>query len=157
MYISFYESPIGWIELCGNASGLTSVWFKDEAAVGEEKPNTHTEQGKQELKEYFEGKREVFSVALDATGSPFQLKVWDSLLRLPFGKTQSYLELAISLGDENLTRAVGMANGKNPIGIIVPCHRIIGVDGSLTGYAGGLERKKWLLRHEGVIRQLEMF
>ena len=101
-----------------------------------------------ELKEYFDGSRFQFDLELDPDGTGFQKKVWKLLLKVPYGTTKSYHEIAIQTGSVLNTRAVGAANGKNPISIVVPCHRIIGSDGKLVGYAGGLERKKWLLLHE---------
>ena len=110
-----------------------------------------------EVNEYFDGKREVFTLDLNPEGTDFQKKVWDALLTIPFGKTTSYLELSKTLGDVKAIRAVAAANGKNPLWIIVPCHRVIGSDGSLTGYAGGLHRKQWLLEHESPFKQTSLF
>jgi len=105
----------------------------------------------QQLKEYFNGQRKTFNVPLDTQGTPFQNGVWQALLSVPFGKTMTYGDIAKQLNNPKAVRAVGAANGKNPISIIVPCHRIIGANSKLTGYAGGLERKSWLLKHEGII------
>ena len=110
-----------------------------------------------QLKEYFEGKRTEFSFKINPAGTDFQQKVWQELLNIPFGKTCSYLELSKKLGDVKAIRAVASANGKNPLWIVVPCHRVIGSDGSLTGYAGGLWRKKWLLEHENPVKQESLF
>ncbi len=110
--------------------------------------NDHTRQLKRELAEYFAGERQQFEVALDAPGTPFQQLVWDGLQAIPYGQTASYSEQAQYLGRDSATRAVASANGKNRISIVIPCHRVIGKDGSLTGYGGGLERKRWLLDHE---------
>ena len=110
-----------------------------------------------QLKEYFEGKRREFSLKLNPVGTVFQKKVWNALLEVPYGKTLSYFELSEKIGDVKAIRAVAAANGKNPIWIVIPCHRIIGSDGSLTGYAGGLHRKKWLLDHESPLRQETLF
>ena len=110
-----------------------------------------------QLKDYFEGKRNHFDFPLNPEGTPFQQKVWSALLEIPFGKTVSYLELSKKLGDVKAIRAVASANGKNPLWIVVPCHRVIGTDGSLTGYAGGLWRKKWLLEHENPTTQQSLF
>lgn len=156
-YFSWMESPTGWIEITADDEGVTSVFFHDKKQPNGKNSNPFTEQCEKELDEYFSGKRKEFTVPLHPIGTPFQKRVWKELCDLPFGKTASYLDLAKILGDEKLTRAVGTANGKNPIGIIIPCHRVIGADGSLTGYAGGLHRKKWLLMHEGVIAQHELF
>lgn len=104
-----------------------------------------------QLDEYFAGTREQFDLPLRPRGTDFQQRVWTGLLQIPFGATSTYGGLAARLGDRQASRAVGLANGKNPISIIVPCHRVIGADGSLTGYGGGLDRKLWLLRHEGAL------
>ena len=157
LYFTWMESPIGWVEIKADDLGLTSLWFCEAEQKGENRPNAITEQCEQELREYFLGGRKVFTVPLNPEGTPFQKRVWKVLQDVCFGQSASYLDISNILGDEKLTRAVGSANGKNPIGIIVPCHRVIGSDGSLTGYAGGMHRKKWLLQHEGVITQQELF
>jgi methylated-DNA-[protein]-cysteine S-methyltransferase len=143
-----YNSPIGLIEITGTNFSISSLHFV------EEKKLTHIEEIPLlakcylELEEYFNGSRKTFDVELDLHGTPFQKNVWEELLKIPFGRTVTYLELSKILGDEKAIRAVANANGKNEIPIIVPCHRVIGSDGSLTGYAGGLWRKKWLLEHK---------
>lgn len=158
IYFSSFESPIGLVEIRANEKGLLSVFFMDKPSLPKRaRPNPVTVRCEQELREYFEGRRKTFSVPLSPEGTGFQQMVWQELLKLPHGKTASYLDISLRLGDPKLTRAVGSANGKNPISIIVPCHRVIGSDGSLTGYAGGMHRKKWLLRHEGIITQQELF
>jgi len=110
-----------------------------------------------QLEEYFEGKRTEFNLNLTPKGTDFQQKVWHELNKIPFGKTCSYLELSKKLGDVKAIRAVASANGKNPLWVVAPCHRVIGSDGSLTGYAGGLWRKKWLLEHENPVKQQSLF
>ena len=110
-----------------------------------------------QFKEYFDGTRETFSIPLKPEGTDFQKRVWNELAKIPFGKTVSYQEVANRLGDPKVIRAAASANGKNPISIIIPCHRVIGSDGSLTGYAGGLHRKKWLLAHESPVKQTSLF
>ena len=110
-----------------------------------------------QLQEYFDGKRTDFTFKLNLKGTDFQQKVWRELSKIPFGKTISYLDLAKKLGDPKVIRAAASANGKNPIWIVIPCHRVIGTDGSLTGYAGGLWRKKWLLEHENPSNQQSLF
>ena len=112
--------------------------------------------GKLTLK-YFEGKRNQFDLNLNPAGTDFQKKVWNELLQIPYGKTCSYLDIAKRLGDPKSIRAAATANGKNPLWIVIPCHRVIGSDGSLTGYAGGLWRKKWLLDHENPVKQTSLF
>ncbi|PRX48163.1 methylated-DNA-[protein]-cysteine S-methyltransferase [Salegentibacter salegens] len=111
----------------------------------------------QQLDDYFKGNLENFNLKLNPKGTDFQQKVWKALSEIPFGKTCSYLELSRKLGDEKAIRAVASANGKNPLWVVIPCHRVIGSDGSLTGYAGGLYRKQWLLNHENNTSQLSMF
>lgn len=110
-----------------------------------------------QLKEYFEGHRKEFDLKLNPTGTDFQMKVWNALLEIPFGKTLSYLELSKRLGDVKAIRAVASANGKNPIWLVIPCHRVIGSNGDLIGYSAGLDRKKWLLEHESPLKQTRLF
>lgn len=146
----YIESPIGIIEILANEKGICEVSFV-EAIRFETTETPILLQCAQELAAYFAGKRNVFEVPLSAQGTDFQHNVWGKLKEIPFGTTQSYMDIARKLGDSKKVRAVGMANGKNPIAIIVPCHRVIGGNGNLIGYAGGLWRKEWLLRHEGAI------
>lgn len=142
-------SPTGeWI-IQASSIGLRYVGFFPKTRY-EQGENRHTEMAKKQLTEYFAGKRQRFDVVLDVDGTHFQKQVWQVLAQVPFGETHSYGWIAERLGNKNAVRAVGAANGKNPISIIVPCHRIIGANGKLTGYAGGLEAKEWLLQHEGV-------
>jgi len=110
--------------------------------------NTHLENLERELKEYFDGKRKTFSIPLDIIGTPFQKSVWEELLKIPYGETRTYMQQSIAVGNPKSIRAVAAANGQNKIAILIPCHRVIGDNGNLTGYAGGLHRKKWLLDHE---------
>ena len=110
-----------------------------------------------QLDQYFKGKRNDFDLKLNPQGTIFQKRVWEELLNIPFNKTRTYLEQSKALGDVKAIRAVASANGKNPIWIIIPCHRVIGSDGSLTGYAGGIWRKKWLLAHENPVKQKPLF
>ncbi len=116
---------------------------------GPEDPDVHTESAKTQLREYFEENRSAFQLELQPQGTEFEQQVWNQLLEIPQGSTTSYGKIAKKLGDEKASQAVGKANGKNPIAIVIPCHRVIGADDKLTGYAGGLERKEWLLKHEG--------
>ncbi|SKB34315.1 methylated-DNA-[protein]-cysteine S-methyltransferase [Salegentibacter salinarum] len=111
----------------------------------------------EQLDDYFKGNLEEFNLKLNPKGTHFQQKIWKALSEIPFGKTCSYLELSRKLGDEKAIRAVASANGKNPLWVVIPCHRVIGSNGSLTGYAGGLHRKQWLLNHENNTSQLSMF
>ena len=126
-----------------------------DAAIDE--PYTLLQECKDQINEYFKGSRNSFSIPLDPEGTDFQKKVWQALQDIPFGKTISYGDLANIMGDKNLMRAVGGANGRNPIAIIFPCHRVIGTSGTLTGYAGGLWRKKWLLDLEQPEKQALLF
>jgi len=161
-YTTYIKSPIGQIKLTASNNDVNSILFvfKDTEMVPVNE-NEVLRQCKRELNEYFAGKRKVFSVSIYQEGTNFQKSVWAELLNIPYGKTVSYNDLSISLNNRKAIRAVGSANGKNQISIIVPCHRVIGSDGSLTGYAGGLWRKEWLLKHEakfsGKEIQLEMF
>jgi methylated-DNA-[protein]-cysteine S-methyltransferase len=153
-FTAYYESPIGTIEIVGTeagVSGLNFVDIKEEAKARRPKgaPPKPVADAIAQLDGYFRGDRKTFAVKLDLRGTPFQMKVWDKLLRVEFGKTTTYKALAKAVGRAAATRAVGGANHSNPVSIIVPCHRVVGSDGRLTGYGGGLWRKDWLLRHEG--------
>lgn len=153
----FINSPLGITKIIGDESGVSVISVSnDEVAVSTEIPKTLQEAVSQ-LKDYFNGRRNDFNFKLNPSGTEFQRRVWDELLRIPFGKTMTYLELSKKLGDVKAIRAVASANGKNPLWIVVPCHRVIGTDGSLTGYAGGLWRKKWLLEHENPTAQQSLF
>lgn len=156
LYKTYYESPAGLIEIMANDKGVTSILFVRKRA-GRTKNNEHTAECLKQLHEYFNKERKNFSVPLDLQGTDFQKRVWNELMNIPFGKTISYLQLAVKLGDKKCIRAAGTANGRNPVCIIVPCHRVIGSDGTLVGYGGGLDKKKWLLEHEGVLAQQELF
>lgn len=118
---------------------------------GPEDPDVHTESAKTQLREYFAGHRTAFQLDLQPDGTDFEQKVWKQLLEIPQGSTTTYGAIAKKIGDEKASQAVGKANGKNPIAVVIPCHRVIGSDQKLTGYAGGLERKEWLLKHEGAL------
>lgn len=149
VFIDYEKSPIGWVEITASESGVCSVYFVDKKSK-KTNSNAITDQCKEQLSEYFKGQRKSFDLPLDQTGTAFQKEVWQQLCHLDFGQTASYGEIAHKLDNPKAVRAVGAANGKNPISVIVPCHRVIGANGTLTGYAGGLERKKWLLQHEGI-------
>ncbi|MFY7671233.1 methylated-DNA--[protein]-cysteine S-methyltransferase [Tenacibaculum sp. MEBiC06402] len=155
---AYYSSPIGTIEVKGNEKEIHSIYFiNDDFSTSLEVTSGELKKCIQQLDEYFKGKRKEFALTLRPKGTAFQGKVWTELLKVPFGKTRSYLEQSKKLGDVKAIRAVASANGKNPISIIIPCHRIIGSDGSLTGYAGGVWRKKWLLEHESGNKQQSLF
>lgn len=157
METAFIETPLGISKLEGDENGLQSITVLDaEEEITEIIPEV-LEDAVYQLKEYFDGKRENFNLDLNPQGTEFQQRVWKGLLDIPYGKTTSYLELSKTLGDVKAIRAVAAANGKNPLWIIVPCHRVIGSDGSLTGYAGGLHRKKWLIEHESPVKQQSLF
>jgi methylated-DNA-[protein]-cysteine S-methyltransferase len=141
------NSPVGVIEISGSDDGIRSILFLDSEIEPLPVPSCLNECVNQ-LNDYFQGKRRQFDLKLDPRGTEFQLKVWDKLQQIPFSKTISYLELARMTGNEANTRAVGNANGKNKINIVVPCHRVIGSNGKLTGYGGGLWRKEILLKLE---------
>jgi methylated-DNA-[protein]-cysteine S-methyltransferase len=147
-YFMSMESPIGRIALISNETHLKSLLFSDELADDSETQPEILLKTAVQLNEYFAGTRFRFELDLEPDGTGFQKKVWQRLLGVPYGTTKSYRDIAVELGSALNTRAVGTANGKNPISIIVPCHRIVGHDGKMVGYAGGLERKKWLLLHE---------
>ncbi len=141
-------SPIGELIIESDGVSLISILFKGDDLSIAQNPDSIVNQCINQLDGYFKGERKIFDLPLSPRGTDFQHKVWDKVYEIPFGETTSYGNIAIALGDIKLNRAVGLANGANPIPIIIPCHRVIGGDGSLTGYAGGLERKKWLLNHE---------
>ncbi len=152
----FIKTPLGIATITGDENGVASISVSDEGDVSEQIPSVLLEAVVQ-LNEYFAKKRTSFDFKLNPKGTEFQQKVWQSLLEIPFGKTRTYLEQSKVLGDVKAIRAVASANGKNPLWIVVPCHRVIGSDGSLTGYAGGLWRKKWLLEHENPTNQQSLF
>lgn len=156
METAYIKTPLGIAKITGDENGISVISVSDEGEVSTNVPMILQEAVLQ-LNDYFEGKRSGFDFALNPKGTEFQQKVWKKLLEIPFGKTMSYLELSKKLGDVKAIRAVASANGKNPLWIVVPCHRVIGTDGSLTGYAGGLWRKKWLLEHENPSNQQSLF
>ncbi|MBT8276831.1 MAG: methylated-DNA--[protein]-cysteine S-methyltransferase [Bacteroidia bacterium] len=151
------KSPVGILNISGDRNGISEVMFTDDLAETSGKIPDELSEAVTQLNEYFGKKRKKFSLKLNPEGTEFQKKVWDALLNVEFGKTQTYQQIANKLGDPKVIRAAASANGKNPIAIIIPCHRIIGSDGSLTGYAGGLHRKKWLLEHESPVVQATLF
>jgi methylated-DNA-[protein]-cysteine S-methyltransferase len=164
------QTPVGELLLTASDTALTGVYFPTSRRGP---PPTHradwTEDAGQaptgptgemlaratlQLNEYFAGQRTTFDLPLEAMGSVFEHRVWKALRSIPYGTTTSYGDVAKRMGDPSATRAVGSANGKNPIPIIIPCHRVLGANGDLTGFGGGLDRKRWLLEHEGVLMQL---
>jgi len=158
---TYYKTPIGIAKIVGNKNGIQSVSVLDnildaEESLSEKLPK-HLQECVTQLAEYFNGKRTKFTVKLNPQGTDFQRRVWTELRTIPFNKTRTYLEQSKKLGNVKAIRAVASANGKNPIWILIPCHRVIGSNGSLTGYAGGLWRKKWLLEHENPVKQQSLF
>ncbi len=149
MYQAYYKSELGWIEVKGDESGISSILFVEQNQ--EDVSHPIVEQCIVELDEYFHKKRTEFTVPLQANGTPFQKQVWNALCSVPYGKSASYLDIAEKIGNPKAVRAIGGANSRNPLSIIVPCHRIIGKSGKLVGYEGGLWRKEWLLKHEGFL------
>lgn len=155
--IAYYHSPVGDLMIGSRLDKITTVNFLKAERL-DECITPVIEQCISELDEYFYEGRKFFNVDLQLMGSTFQNKVWNELLTIPYGKTISYLELAIRIGDINSIRAAGLANGQNPIVILVPCHRVIGKNGDLVGYGGGVDKKIWLLQHEGAFsEQLKLF
>jgi methylated-DNA-[protein]-cysteine S-methyltransferase len=177
LFSTHYKTPIGIAEIVGDKNGIQSISVKNEADFSAENQDFSTalrldsvrtlEMTKkmpqclqdcvQQLDEYFQGTRTSFDLKLNPQGTDFQKQVWQELLNISFGKTRSYMEQTKQIGDPKAIRAVASANGKNPIWIVIPCHRVIGSDGSLTGYAGGVWRKKWLLDHESPVKQQSLF
>ncbi|MFK7811975.1 MAG: methylated-DNA--[protein]-cysteine S-methyltransferase [Maribacter sp.] len=157
METAYISTPLGIAKLKGNEDGLSAVSVLNTKETLTDVIPEVLEDAVYQLQEYFEGQRENFNLQLNPQGTAFQQGVWEELLEIPYGKTMSYLDLSKRLGDVKAIRAVAAANGKNPLWIIVPCHRVIGSDGSLTGYAGGLHRKKWLLDHESPVKQQSLF
>lgn len=151
LHYTYYESPIGLLKIGGTDHYIGEVSFIDnqeQLVHGEPGITELMHECTEQLIEYFHGKRRHFDIPVHQDGTEFQRRVWSELLEIPFGKTISYMDMAKRLGDPKVIRAAATTNGKNKIGIIVPCHRVIGSDKSLTGYVGGLWRKKWLLQHE---------
>ena len=149
-YWTDLRTPLGKLRLVADVRGLNRVEFSDRirSSAGVCVETKILQQAKRELKEYFSGVRTEFEIPLNPDGTEFQIAVWNELLKLPFGATTTYGEIARNMGNPEAMRAVGAANGKNPIAIIIPCHRVVGTNGKLIGYGGGIDRKLWLLKHE---------
>lgn len=160
-YITIYfASEIGTLAVTGSTAGVRAITFLDTSPAQPDHSADLPDPVQEclvQLGEYFRRERTEFTVTLDMQGTDFQLSVWRELLTIPYGRTTTYGKIAQTLGDPNAGRAVGTANGQNPIAIIVPCHRVIGSSGDLVGYGGGLWRKKWLLAHEGHAMQQTLF
>ncbi|MDG6099067.1 methylated-DNA--[protein]-cysteine S-methyltransferase [Alteromonas sp. ZYF713] len=150
MALSYWQSPCGLMAISADDKGITSIRFVPESTA-EASPSGLTQTCCEQLEAYFDGRLTTFSVPLNPSGTAFQQQVWHQLQAIPYGQTVSYGDIATDIGKPTASRAVGMANGKNPLTIIVPCHRVIGSNGKLTGYAGGLTRKQFLLALEGAI------
>lgn len=158
---TYLHTPIGIAKIVGDEKGISEISVLDNDA------STSLNSQKdipaclldcvEQLNDYFHGNRKEFNLKLNPQGTQFQQRVWNELLNIPYGKTRTYTEQTKKLGDLKAIRAVASANGKNPLWIVVPCHRVIGTDGSLTGYAGGIWRKKWLLEHESGVKQQTLF
>src|SRR5688572_3243100 len=151
MLTTYVTSPIGTLALTSNGSALTRLLMVDDEGIAADAPgelDTILATAREQLDAYFDMRLTQFDLPLEAGGTEFQQRVWESLRTIPFGETISYAELARRVGNPKAVRAVGAANGRNPLMIIVPCHRVIGADGSLTGFGGGIDRKRWLLDHE---------
>lgn len=153
----FLKTPIGTARIVGNQRGISEISVLDEEKESSIDVPDELLECVEQLLEYFKGERKVFTIKLNPAGSDFQKKVWGELLNIPFGKRTTYMRQTMNLGSEKAIRAVAGANGKNPVWIVIPCHRVVGADGSLTGYAGGLWRKKWLLEHESPSGQTSLF
>jgi methylated-DNA-[protein]-cysteine S-methyltransferase len=145
---TYYDSPIGILEITGAEDGITGVHFVEKKTDPAPSIPLPLKDCCKQLYEYFVGNRREFSLILKLEGTPFQKRVWNQLMKIPYGKTLSYKKVAAAIGKENAVRAVGTANGRNNIAIIIPCHRVIAHDGTLGGYGGGLWKKEWLLKHE---------
>lgn len=152
IHFGYCRSPIGLIEVGGTSEAITSLCFVEQRRY-EPCQNSIVAEAIRQVSEYFLGTRRKFDLRIALEGTDFQQSVWQQLLTIPFGHTVSYQDIANAIGKPRAVRAVGAANGRNPISIVVPCHRVVGSDGSLTGYGGGLLRKEWLLRHEGLLLQ----
>ncbi|KVV13331.1 Methylated-DNA--protein-cysteine methyltransferase [Flavobacterium sp. TAB 87] len=150
------QTPLGIAQITGDAFGISEIKISQDGEISTLIPR-EIQQAVKQIQEYFKGIRTEFDFKMNPKGTEFQQKVWKGLLEIPFGKTMSYLQLSKKLGDPKAIRAIATANGKNPLWIVVPCHRVIGSDGSLTGYAGGLWRKQWLLQHESSSKQQSLF
>lgn len=159
--ITYYKTPIGIAKIVGDTNGIQAVSVLDvkEVSVTDLKKSIPycLQDCVVQLEEYFKGERASFNLTVNPKGTAFQIKVWKYLLTIPYGKNTNYLAQSKALGDAKAIRAVATANGKNPLWIIIPCHRVIGSDGSLTGYPSGIWRKKWLLEHENPIKQQTLF
>ena len=162
LWYDHFDTPTGPMTACVDDDGVRYIAFEHERHPIPRDPTwqhapARVRDVRRQLDEYFAGTRRTFDLPLAPRGTPFQLRVWRLLAEIPFGETWSYRDIAVRLGDPNATRAVGAANGRNPSPIVLPCHRVIGADGSLTGFGGGLPVKRWLLQHEGPLPARDLF
>lgn len=153
---AYLHTPLGLAHITGDLSGIRTIALVNDPVSGDRIPPL-LEPACRQLAEYFSGDRTQFGVGLNPEGTTFQKRVWTALTEIPFGQTTTYQDLAGKVGDPNAVRAVANANAQNPIWIMIPCHRVIGSDGSMRGYAWGIDRKKWLLNHESTSKQLSLF
>lgn len=153
-----YKSPVGNLIIKDNGNAITKISFGQEEKENECPPSPLIMQAINQLNEYFDGKRKIFDFPISPQGTDFQKKVWQSLLEIPYGETRSYKEIATKVVNPKACRAVGMANNKNPIAIVIPCHRVIGKNGELTGYAGGMDVKSYLIKleYDNIKKQLDI-
>lgn len=151
------KTPLGICEITGDEHGVSKIEILDQADFQQKDIPEELEAAVKQLKSYFSGELKEFTFKMNPSGTEFQKQVWQALNKIPYGETRSYLQLSKELGNVKAIRAVAAANGKNPLWIVTPCHRVVGSDGSLTGYAGGLWRKKWLLDFENPPKQQELF
>ncbi len=157
MTTALMTTPFGTLFLEADTLGVTQIRMATTADVATEKTSKYIDETQIQLKEYFDGDRKIFQLSLHPVGTDFQQKVWRELQNIPYGRAVSYLEMSKRLGNVKAIRAAASANGKNPLLIVIPCHRVIGKDGSLTGFAAGLSVKKWLLEHECESKQQSLF
>jgi len=148
LFASTLQTPIGWLEITTDESSLRRISFIDDPSCSTENQPEILIETIHQLKEYFTGTRKLFHLNINPEGTGFQKRTWSAVQEIEYGQTATYLEIALKTGSKNNTRAVGLANGRNPLPIVVPCHRVIGSNGKLTGYSGGLDKKRWLLEHE---------
>ena len=157
-YFDYYSSPLGILMVTEENGAITGLELSEKISKPAKRPIDSARQkntplialAKSQLEEYFQGRRKAFTLPLQPVGTPFQRKVWDALCTIPYGETRSFKEIALQIQNPKGCRAVGMANNRNPIMIVIPCHRVIGSNGALVGYAGGLDIKEWLLWHEKI-------
>ncbi len=146
--VLYHNTPVGLLRLCADEAGVCGVYFVRQATAEPYPESALLQRTARELDEYFAGQRQTFDLPLSLHGTPFQMRVWAALQQIPYGETRSYAQVAVMAGNPKSCRAVGMANHRNPVSILVPCHRVINADGGLGGYGGGLEAKQFLLTLE---------